>query len=191
MMQDLKIVVVGDGAVGKTCLLISYTSNGFPDKYVPTVFDNYQMTVDVNGKPYNVGLWDTAGQEDYDKFRSLSYNDTDCFIICFAITSQNSFENVQTKWVPEVKHFSKKSPFILVGTKSDLRGDPAEIEKLSKAGQKVVSKEDAEAMAKAIGAVEYHECSALTQDGLKKVFDRAIHYGIHKPSAQKKKCIIL
>jgi Ras-related C3 botulinum toxin substrate 1 len=181
-MQNLKCVIVGDGAVGKTCLLISYTTNAFPTEYIPTVFDNYSANVMVNGKPVNLGLWDTAGQEDYDRLRPLSYPQTDVFLLCFSIISPASFENVKSKWYPEIKHHCPSVPFILVGTKSDLREDSAMISQLSAKGLRMIEKESALNMAKELGASEFHECSALTQEGLKSVFDRAIHVGINKPT---------
>ncbi len=82
---DIKIVAVGDGAVGKTCMLMSYSCKKFPRDYVPTVFENYAREAIVDGHEVVLCLWDTAGQEEYDRLRPLSYKNTDVFLVCFAI----------------------------------------------------------------------------------------------------------
>ena len=94
------------------------------------MFDNYAVTVMIGGEPYTLGLFDTAGQEDYDRLRPLSYPQTDVFLVCFSVVSPSSFENVKEKWVPEITHHCQKTPFLLVGTQIDLRDDAATIEKL-------------------------------------------------------------
>jgi len=191
-MQNIKCVVVGDGAVGKTCLLISYTTNAFPGEYIPTVFDNYSANVMVDGKPINLGLWDTAGQEDYDRLRPLSYPQTDVFLVCFSVISQSSFENVKTKWVPEIQHHAPGVPILLVGTKSDLRKDDNTVKQLAARSQEMVGAEAAGGMAKEVGAAKYLECSALTQEGLKQVFDDAIRAAMAKPeNTGKRPCTLL
>jgi len=191
-MQNIKCVVVGDGAVGKTCLLISYTTNAFPGEYIPTVFDNYSANVMVDGKPINLGLWDTAGQEDYDRLRPLSYPQTDVFLVCFSVISNSSFENVKTKWVPEIQHHAPNVPILLVGTKSDLRKDDNTIKQLNSRQQSMVTVDGAQRMAKEIGAVNFLECSALTQEGLKQVFDEAIRAAMTRPTKSKKnRCELL
>lgn len=191
-MQNIKCVVVGDGAVGKTCLLISYTTNAFPGEYIPTVFDNYSANLMVDGKPFNLGLWDTAGQEDYDRLRPLSYPQTDVFIICFSVISKSSFDNVKHKWWPEIQHHVPGVPIILVGTKSDLRNDPETLRALETQGLGLIPINECEECCTYIRAKKYIECSALTQDGLKDVFDTAIRFSIEEnPVKKNKKCILL
>uniref|UniRef100_UPI00358E4EF0 ras-related C3 botulinum toxin substrate 1-like n=1 Tax=Myxine glutinosa TaxID=7769 RepID=UPI00358E4EF0 len=192
-MEAIKCVVVGDGAVGKTCLLISYTQNAFPGEYVPTIFDHYAATVVMDGKPVNLGLWDTSGQDDYDRFRPMSYLHTDVFLICFALISPASFEHVGEKWFPEVHYHCPNTPIILVGTKLDLRDDKETIERLRDKKLSPISFTQGFQMAKAIGAVKYVECSALTQSGLKTEFDEAIRAALCPPpqTKRRKACVLL
>uniref|UniRef100_A0AC11DQH2 Cell division cycle 42 n=1 Tax=Ovis aries TaxID=9940 RepID=A0AC11DQH2_SHEEP len=156
------------------------------------VFDNYAVTVMIGGEPYTLGLFDTAGQEDYDRLRPLSYPQTDVFLVCFSVVSPSSFENVKEKWVPEITHHCPKTPFLLVGTQIDLRDDPSTIEKLAKNKQKPITPETAEKLARDLKAVKYVECSALTQKGLKNVFDEAILAALEPPEPKKsRRCVLL
>ncbi|KAK6167277.1 ras-related C3 botulinum toxin substrate 2 [Patella vulgata] len=172
--RPIKCVVVGDGTVGKTCMLISYTTDSFPGEYVPTVFDNYTANMMVDGVPVSLGLWDTAGQEDYDRLRPLSYPQTDVFLICFSVVSPSSYENVLTKWNPEVKHHCPDAPVIVVGTKIDLRENKEAIGQLAAQGLNPIKREQGIKLSNKIRAIKYMECSALTQRGLKQVFDEGV-----------------
>jgi small GTP-binding protein len=173
-MQNVKCVVVGDGAVGKTCLLATYAKDEFPSEYVPTVFDNYETAVMIDGVCYNLNLWDTAGQEEYDKLRHLSYPETDIFVICFSLVDPDSFYNVNKRWAKEVKEHCPGAPILLVGTKADLRSDPEVINQLRSTGKKPISASEAQKLAHDIKAVKFIECSALTQQGVRTVFDEAL-----------------
>jgi len=137
-----------------------------------------------------------AGQEDYDRLRPLSYPQTDVFLVSFSLVSPTSLENVEAKWVPELQHYARGTPIILVGTKADLREEPKVIEKLAQEKMEPVSSAQGRAVAEKIKAVKYLECSALTQKGLKNVFDEAIRAVLmpQAPPVRKKKggpCTIL
>jgi len=190
-MHSVKLVVVGDGAVGKTCLLIAYTAGAFPVEYVPTVFDNYCANVVVEGKPINLGLWDTAGQEDYDRLRPLSYPQTDVFLLCYSIANPSSFDNITAKWLPEILHHAPGIPILLVGTKIDIREDKVLLEQLQAKGVTLITTDQGAAKAKEIKAAKYLECSAKTQKGLKTVFEEAVRtvYGGHG-GGKKGGCVI-
>ncbi|CAD5227028.1 unnamed protein product [Bursaphelenchus xylophilus] len=186
-----KLVIVGDGACGKTCLLIVFSKDQFPDVYVPTVFENYVADTEVDGKQVELALWDTAGQEDYDRLRPLSYPDTDVILMCFSIDSPDSLENIPEKWTQEVRHFCPEVPIILVGNKKDIRQDEEAVKEMKKINQGPISVEDGQKMAQQIGAYAYLECSAKTKDGVKEVFETATRAALMTKKKQAGKCQLL
>ena len=134
------------------------------------------MTDDTNIKYQDnivkLSLWDTAGQEEYDKLRYLSYPNTNVFLVCFALTSKSSYDNVKLKWMKELGEYSAGTPIILVGTKMDLRDDP---EYQKKAGpDDVVTTEMGEQLAADIKAMAYLETSARMQTNVSAIFEKAV-----------------
>ncbi|XP_033917936.1 rho-related GTP-binding protein RhoD [Melopsittacus undulatus] len=172
-LPEVKVVVVGDGGCGKTSLLVAFARGDFPKVYVPTVFEKYTASLQVAGKPVKIHLWDTAGQEDYDRLRPLSYSDANVVLICFDVTDPSSYNNVLTKWYPEVNHFCKRIPVLLVGCKTDLRQDRAVLLKLQEGRLEPVSQHQGEAMARQVHAVSYLECSARYQENVSGIFIEA------------------
>ncbi|KAI0312570.1 ras-domain-containing protein [Amylostereum chailletii] len=164
-----KLVIVGDGACGKTSLLCSFALGEFPKEYQPTIFENYVAEIRLDGKPVQLALWDTAGQEEYERLRPLSYSKSHVILIAFAIDTPDSLDNVQVKWIEEVRQIcGDVIPILLVGCKADLRpppGDPS--------ATQFVSREEAERVARTIGARAYKECSALKIEGVDDVFEAA------------------
>uniref|UniRef100_A0A9L0JY85 Ras homolog family member V n=1 Tax=Equus asinus TaxID=9793 RepID=A0A9L0JY85_EQUAS len=249
----IKCVLVGDGAVGKSSLIVSYTCNGYPARYRPTALDTFSGTFNgpggrvaggrlctcglgpaprregkeapgegggsrprggagegsgaqdallieailrpapavqvlVDGAPVRIELWDTAGQEDFDRLRSLCYPDTDVFLACFSVVQPSSFQNITEKWLPEIRTHNPQAPVLLVGTQADLRDDVNVLIELDQGGREgPVPQPQAQGLAEKIRACCYLECSALTQKNLKEVFDSAILSAIeHKARLEKK-----
>jgi len=186
-----KLVIVGDGACGKTCLLIVFSKDQFPEVYVPTVFENYVADIEVDGRQVELALWDTAGQEDYDRLRPLSYPDTDVILMCFSIDSPDSLENIPEKWTPEVRHFCPNVPIILVGNKKDLRNDESTKRELLKMNQAPLKHDEGKRMADNINAVAYLECSAKTKEGVREVFEQATRAALIQRRKKGRKCVLL
>ena len=120
-----------------------------------------------DGKVVNLQLWDTAGQEDYDRLRPLSYPGTQVFLLCYSVISKASYENCENRWIPELKHHCPEIPIILVGTKIDIREED---------NPNHIPTSDGNKLAKKLDALSYVECSAKCMTNVNGVFDAGIRY---------------
>jgi Rho family protein len=165
-----KLVIVGDGACGKTCLLAVFHYGEFPKEHVPTVFEHNVAEIRIDGRYVSLSLWDTAGQEEYERLRHMAYAHSNVILIAYSIDSPDSLENVMTKWIDEVRTHCPGCPVILVGCKKDLRdeglarGEPP---------SKYISTERGQQVAQQIEATRHVECSSLTGYQVDKVFEYA------------------
>lgn len=200
--KQIRICLAGDGNTGKTCLMYAYVKNAFLEQYQPTTFDQNHVEVTIHDKQnqpikYTIILTDVAGQHDYDKLREPAYKNVDVFVLTYSCVSTDSYDNIKAIWLPEIQRFNKQreeeergkglraslrrlklkntkessleAPVILVGTKSDLKRENS-----GKSFGTDVSTVSGDRLKEQINALSFIECSALTQENVKRVFDSAI-----------------
>jgi len=185
--RAIKVALVGDGTVGKTAISMAYVCQAFLEEYVPTMFDNFSAIESIDGELVNVILWDTAGQEDYETIRTTTcFPNTHVFILCFSVVHVDSFHNIKQKWLEELRKSSPETPYILVGTKTDLRDDPEVIRKLQERGKEPITAKVGKKRAKEIKAREYVECSAKDVESVNNVFRTALKI-VMDPLRERKK----
>ncbi|XP_077604026.1 rho-related GTP-binding protein RhoF isoform X2 [Crocuta crocuta] len=223
--KELKIVIVGDGGCGKTSLLMVYSQGSFPEHYAPSVFEKYTASVTVGSKEVTLNLYDTAGQEDYDRLRPLSYQNTHLVLICYDVMNPTSYENVLIKvrpvtqpaclrggdhgsglsldacllppqWFPEVTHFCRGTPMVLIGCKTDLRKDKEQLRKLRAAQLEPITYVQGQSACEQIRAALYLECSAKFRENVEDVFREAAKVALSAlKKAQRQKqhrlCLLL
>jgi small GTP-binding protein len=179
MSKDLKIVAVGEDTVGKTALLTVLNEKPFPDRYVPTNFEEFVKDATIQNIPYNLHLWDTGGHTEYDCHRPLSYAQANAVLLCFALDNKPSLTALADRWIPEVKHYARDAKLVLIGTKADLRQN---------GGANQVSDDDAKQFVSAQHCDGYIACSPKSGDGMNLIFPAAA-----KAGDQKKKggCLLL
>lgn len=202
-----KIVILGDGACGKTSLLNVFTRGYFPQVYEPTVFENYVHDIFIDGQSIQLSLWDTAGQEEFDRLRSLSYSDTHCIMLCFSIDLPDSLENVQSKWVGEIADHCEGVKLVLVALKCDLRSTEEDHEEEQSQGattnpyqpqKRLISYDEGLAVARKVGAMRYLECLAKKNRGVNEAFLEAARCALNaKPKGandnepESKGCVVM
>ncbi|KAM9347870.1 rho-related GTP-binding protein RhoE-like [Symphorus nematophorus] len=179
-----KIVVVGDSQCGKTALLNVFAKDSFPECYVPTVFDNYTASFDLDMQRVELRLWDTSGSLYYDNVRPLSYPDADAVLICFDISRPETLDSVLKKWTREIEEFCPSTKTLLVGCKSDLRTD---LFTKSHNRQTPVSYDQGSNTAKQLSA-PYLECSSLqSENSVRDIFHVATMACVNKHNKNMKR----
>jgi len=171
-----KLVLLGDGACGKTSLLNVFTRGYFPTVYEPTVFENYVHDIFIDNVHVELSLWDTAGQEEFYRLRSLSYDDTHAIMLCFSVDSPDSLENVESKWVGEITENCPGVRLVLVALKCDLREQQREEEEEGTPAdpkRPMIDYKAGLAVAEKIKALRYLECSAMKNRGVNEAFTEA------------------
>ncbi|KAJ8611844.1 hypothetical protein CTAYLR_005778 [Chrysophaeum taylorii] len=169
-MESVKVVLVGNGAVGKTCLVVKRTTGAFPEEYVPTVYDVPTMNSMIDGTPTNVTLWDTAGQFDFDRLRPLVYPQTDAFVLCASLDDENSQDVLESRWLHEIRaHLPARVPFVIAATKADVSGSSLKLME----------------RAKRMKAQGYFEVSAREDWGVDTLFDHVARVALWHVRAQR------
>lgn len=177
-----KIVVVGDTQCGKTALLHVFAKDCYPENYVPTVFENYTASFEIDKHRIELNMWDTSGSSYYDNVRPLAYPDSDAVLICFDISRPETLDSVIKKWQGETQEFCPNAKVVLVGCKLDMRTDVNTLRELSKQRLIPVTHEQGSTIARQMGAVAYVECtSKVSENSVRDVFHITTLASVRRP----------
>jgi Ras-related protein Rab-1A len=158
-----KVIVIGDGSVGKTTLLRKYVEHQFETEYIPTVGVNIlKEQIEVDGKTVNLMLWDIAGQPQFYLLHKVYYNGANGVILMYDLTNSPSFTNINNWYNELVKYGLDEVPVILVGNKADLKGD-----------RKIIAPM-AHSKMQQLGIPAYFETSAKEGTNVKSAFSKII-----------------
>jgi small GTP-binding protein len=175
----LKLVVLGDAAVGKTSLINQYIEHSFKEDYKPTLGVNIvTKNVPLKNNPNAVArlvLWDLAAQSKYDLSRQLFFQGCTGALFVYDITRPVTKNNIEIKWYKDLLKFSgtraaKEGTYLLLGNKSDLKGS------------RRVTKEEGEALSNELNAIEFIETSAKYGNNVEKAFETLVDYIINRPN---------
>nr|XP_057905903.1 rho-related GTP-binding protein RhoN-like [Doryrhamphus excisus] len=177
-----KIVVVGDAQCGKTALLHVFAKDCYPESYVPTVFENYTASFEIDKHRIELNMWDTSGSSYYDNVRPLAYPDSDAVLICFDISRPETLDSVIKKWQGETQEFCPNAKVVLVGCKLDMRTDVSTLRELSQQRLIPVTHEQGSTIARQMGAVAYVECtSKVSENSVRDVFHITTLASVRRP----------
>ena len=188
----LRVVFVGDPAIGKMSAITRIACNYYTDDPYPTIHEVLYKEHTYMDKDYKIGLWVTAGHDEYDALRLRSYPFTNMIAICFAASSPPSFEHVRTKWLPEITQHAPNVPFILICTRIDTREDDSIVYRLQqKHGRGCITTGEGRDLAAEIGALHYFETSASTGEGFSEIVDKVLESQLDRQNNRKAGCILL
>lgn len=173
MLSSIKCVLVGDSAVGKTSLLVRFTSETFPEAYKPTVYENTGVDVFMDGIQISLGLWDTAGNDAFRSIRPLSYQQADVVLMCYSVANHSSFLNLKNKWISEIRSNLPCTPVLVVATQTDQR-------EMGPHRASCINAIEGKRLAQDVRAKGYLECSALSNRGVQQVFECAVRTAVNQ-----------
>lgn len=164
-VKEVKIVVVGDGCCEKKPVLEVLNNRPYFERCDYSCWDNYSQDVNIDNIPYRFHIWDTAGQDEFDRIRPLSYSGADAILLCFSLDSKSSLYNLSEKWIGELNHHCPKAKIILIGTKSDLR---------ITGNKNHITDQEANQFLTENNCSAFIPCSAKTGEGINEIFPAVI-----------------
>ena len=158
-MRDYKLVVLGAGGVGKSCLTVQFVQGIYLDSYDPTIEDSYRKTIEIDNKVFDLEILDTAGIAQFTAMRELYIKSGMGFLLVYSVTDKQSLNELMAlrEQVLRIKD-TDRVPMVLVGNKADLTDE------------RVISVEDGIAVSSKWGKVPFYETSALLRSNVDEVF---------------------